>query len=226
MCGRFTLAADFEEILNGFKLDKILYEHKPRYNIAPTQTIAGVKSEGSERLLDGFYWGLLPSWTKSKKMAYSTFNARSETIQSKPAFRAAFSTQRMVVLSDGFYEWQKIGKEKQPYRFALNSRKVFGFAGLYDHWTSPDGEVIQSCTIITTIPNRVTDKVHDRMPVILDDNAMEIWLDPKIRDKDVLQSLLIPYDPEDMYMYPVSKEVGNVRNQASTLIEKIPLNSI
>lgn len=225
MCGRFTLAVEQEDVVEAFDIEEVQYDIKPRYNIAPTQTIAGVLNDHGNRILQGFHWGLLPFWAKSKKMAYSTFNARAESIQSKPAFRSAFPEKRMVVLADGFYEWAHKGKEKQPYRFRVKSSDVFAFAGLYDTWKSPEGELITSCTIITTTPNALTEKVHDRMPVILGEDELKIWLDPGVSDKDLLQGLLQPYDAEDMYTYPVSPSVGNVRNQGAELIEEIPLNS-
>ncbi|KQN97209.1 hypothetical protein ASF12_22150 [Paenibacillus sp. Leaf72] len=225
MCGRFTLAAEQHQIIETFKIEKVNYIHSPRYNIAPTQNIAGVILNDGRRTLDSFYWGLLPTWAKTRKLAYSTFNARSETLQSKPAFRSIFTKKRMIIIADGFYEWSHEGKEKQPYRFKVKSTEVFGFAGLYDRWQSPEGEEIQSCTIITTEPNQLTAKVHNRMPVILSEDAMNLWLDPSIEDKEILQGLLKAYDPEDMYVYPVTKSVGNVRNNLSNLIEEIPLNS-
>ncbi|GIO57940.1 SOS response-associated peptidase [Paenibacillus cineris] len=225
MCGRFTLTVETEDVIKAFDIEEVQYEIKPRYNIAPTQTIAGVLNDDGKRVLQGFHWGLLPFWAKSKKIAYSTFNARAESIQSKPAFRSAFPDKRMVILADGFYEWAHKGKEKQPCRFRVKSSDVFAFAGLYDTWKSPEGEHITSCTIITTTPNALTEKVHDRMPVILGEDELKIWLDPGVSDKDLLQGLLQPYDAEDMYTYPVSNSVGNVRNQGADLIEEIPLNS-
>lgn len=226
MCGRFTLAAGMEEIIESLGIEDVQYDHSPRFNIAPTQTIAGVITDDGKRSLQGFHWGLLPLWAKSKKMAYSTFNARAETIQKKPAFRSAFPEKRMAVIADGFYEWAHEGKEKHPFRFRVKSSNIFAFAGLYYHWESLEGELVQSCTIITTEPNSLTSKVHDRMPVILGKDELMMWLDPGVADKDLLQGLLRPYDAEDMYSYPVSKAVGNVRNQTPNLIEKIPLNSI
>lgn len=225
MCGRYTLAVEEEDLVQPFDIDDVQYEITPRYNIAPTQTVAGVRSDHGKRILQGFHWGLLPFWAKTKKMAYRTFNARAESIDSKPAFRSAFPEKRMAVLADGFYEWTHEGEHKQPYRFRVKSSEVFAFAGLYDDWKSPEGELITSCTIITTKPNSLTKKVHDRMPVILGEEELNIWLDPGVSDKDLLQGLLRPYEAEDMYSYPVSRSVGNVRNEGEELIEKIALNS-
>lgn len=132
MCGRFTLTANPEEVIDFLGIEDVQYEISPRYNIAPTQTIAGVLIDQGKRSLQGFHWGLLPFWAKSKKMAYSTFNARAESIQSKPAFRSAFPGKRMAVITDGFYEWAHKAKEKQPYRFRVKSSNVFALAGLYD----------------------------------------------------------------------------------------------
>ncbi|KQN96788.1 SOS response-associated peptidase [Paenibacillus sp. Leaf72] len=225
MCGRFTLAVEEKTILDTMKIQTVNYEHSPRFNIAPSQEVAGIISIDGKRTLAGFQWGLLPSWAKTRQIGYNTFNARSETLQSKPIFRSVFPQNRVIIVADGFYEWSGDGKNKQPYRIRVKSSEVFGFAGLFDRWRSDQGDEIQSCTIITTTPNELTGKIHDRMPVILSEEEMRIWLDSEIVDKELLQRLFKPYDSNDMYAYPVSKIVGNVRNHSSDLLDEISLDT-
>ncbi|WP_408976310.1 SOS response-associated peptidase [Paenibacillus jiagnxiensis] len=226
MCGRFTLVADESEVFETFSVERVDYEYSPRYNVAPSQTIAAIAHWDGERVLTGYRWGLIPFWAKDAKIGYKMINARAETIESKPAFRNLLSRNRVVIPSDGFYEWKKAGDDKQPFRFQLESKKVFGFAGLFDTWEHPEnGEMIRSCTIITTEPNQLVQDVHDRMPVILNSEGVNMWLDPKVTDKHVLQDLLVPYPAEQMILYPVSKMVGNVKNNQASLVDEIPMNS-
>ncbi|GAB6990100.1 SOS response-associated peptidase [Paenibacillus pini] len=226
MCGRFTLTADLSDITEVFSLigtEDI--DYKPRYNIAPSQHILAISEISGKRVLGEYRWGLVPFWAKDIKVGFSMINARAETIQEKPAYRNLLTRNRVVIPADGFYEWKKEGSDKQPFRFQLDSKKVFGFAGLYDEWKSPAGDTIRSCTIITTKPNDIVQDVHDRMPVILDDAGVSNWLDQEITNKDLLLELLIPYSGDRMISYAVSKEVGNVRNVDSGLIKEISLNS-
>ncbi|MFB4321620.1 SOS response-associated peptidase [Priestia sp. BR_2] len=226
MCGRFTLISDLSEIVDTFDVSSVEYEYKPRYNIAPSQTIAVINGSSGKRVLEGYRWGLIPFWAKDIKIGYKMINARAETLQSKPAFRHLITTKRIIIPSDGFYEWKREGKDKkQPYRFQIKSKGVYGFAGLYDEWKDPDGVILRSCTIITTKPNDLVADVHDRMPVILDHSAADTWLDPDIQDKDLILGLLRTYPGDSMRSYPVSALVGNVKNTGSELIDEIPLNS-
>lgn len=172
MCGRFTLTSEVSEVVDTFDVSKVDYEYQPRYNIAPSQTIAVIIDNGGKRILEGYRWGLVPFWAKDIKIGYKMINARAETIQSKPAFKHLNARKRIIIPSDSFYEWKREGKDKkQPHRFQIKSKGVYGFAGLYDEWTDPDGEKLRSCTIITTNPNDLVVNVHDRMPVILDNKA-------------------------------------------------------
>ncbi|NMO97104.1 SOS response-associated peptidase [Paenibacillus lemnae] len=226
MCGRFTLTSDLEEIQLAFDIDKINVDVQPRYNIAPSQTVAVIHGSSGHRVLEGYRWGLVPFWAKDKKIGYKTINARAETVQKKPAFRHLIERNRIIIPSDGFYEWKREGKRnKQPYRFQIKSKGLYAFAGLYDEWKSPEGEVLKSCTIITTAANKVVGQIHDRMPVILNQNGVNAWLDPEFTDKQQLQDLLIPYPDDLMVSYPVSKDVGNVKNTNAELIKEVTLNS-
>ncbi len=221
MCGRFSLAAELPDIMEEFQVEQTSINFRKRYNLAPTQRAVGVVNKEGTRTLEEFHWGLVPAWATDKKIAYNTINARAETVQTKPAFRSIFTRRRMVVCASSFFEWKTTDKEKQPYCIGLKDRNVLGFAGLYDLWNTPDGEILQSCTIITVECNAFMKNVHDRMPAILDREGVETWLDPAITDKNVLQSLLAPYADSKMMMYPVSSIVGNVRNETPEVLVNI-----
>jgi putative SOS response-associated peptidase YedK len=139
-------------------------------------------------------------------------NARSETAAMKPAFRDALKLRRCLVPADGFYEWQKTGKTKQPYCFEVNEGELFAFAGIWERWKDPGGKVLETCSILTTTPNAVTSAVHDRMPVILDPDSYDVWLDPGMTNADVASDLLKPYRAELMRGYPVSNRVNHAAN--------------
>jgi putative SOS response-associated peptidase YedK len=148
-------------------------------------------------------------------------NARAETVATSPAFRAAFRQRRCLVLADGFYEWQRQEKRKQPFYLRMQDDSPFAFAGLWDHWDGPDGQVIESCTLITTVPNDLVRPVHNRMPVILPPDQYELWLDPTMREVKVLESLLQPYPEEAMKAYPVSQLVNIPANDDPQCIEPL-----
>jgi putative SOS response-associated peptidase YedK len=157
-------------------------------------------------------WGLIPLWAKDSSVAASMINARSETADTKPAFRDALKSRRCLIPADGFYEWQRMGKTKQPYCFEVGEGQLFAFAGIWDRWSGPDGKTVETCSILTTTPNSVTSAVHDRMPVILDSDSYELWLDPGMRDVSAASELLKPYDARLMRCYPVSNRINRVAN--------------
>jgi putative SOS response-associated peptidase YedK len=210
MCGRFTQSQTAEMIAEVFQVAEVP-PLTPRYNIAPTQSVSTVLQtpEHSERQFRQLHWGLIPSWAKDPKMGAKMINARAETVAEKPAFRSAFKQRRCLVLADGFYEWKRLERKKQPYYFRLDDGKPFAFAGLWEHWEGPEGEAIASCTLLTTAPNDLLRSVHDRMPVILHPQDYDLWLDPEVKAPDVLQPLLQPYPTEAMTGYPVSTLVNN-----------------
>ena len=210
MCGRFTLITNLGAIAARFGVSRFLEEvrHAPRYNIAPTQTVIVVNDEGT-RTLTEMRWGLIPSWAKDPAIGNRMINARAETVATKPAFRVALRKRRGLIPADGFYEWQPVGRRKQPVRIVLKTREPFGFAGLWESWTSPEGEESRSCTIITTEANELLTPIHDRMPVILNHDAEAVWLDPTIQDSARLLPLLRPYPSEEMEIYQVSTRVNN-----------------
>ena len=139
-------------------------------------------------------------------------NARSETASTKPAFRDALKFRRCLIPADGFYEWKRDGKNKQPFCFEVNNGQLFAFAGLWDRWKDPSGRWIKTCSILTTTPNAVTEAVHDRMPVILDPNSYDVWLDPGMQNVAAVSELLTPYDARQMRCFPVSSRVNSVAN--------------
>lgn len=227
MCGRFTNNAKPEQIKKEFKVGtKNPNLFQPRYNIAPTQMIDVVLEPDSERLLSQLKWGLVPSWAKDAEIGSRMINARAETITEKPSFREAFRQRRCVIPASGFYEWQKMEKgAKQPYYFYLKDKEVFGFAGLWEEWLDKtNGELFETCTIITTGANEVLKPVHERMPVILKADNYDQWLDPKENDTDKLQKLLISYPAKEMASYPVSRGVNITSSNSAELI--LPVNSL
>jgi putative SOS response-associated peptidase YedK len=211
MCGRFTLTVDPDELLKAFAGITLPAEGSltPRYNIAPTQTVAVVPNNG-RNTIEFFRWGLIPSWAKDPAIGNRMINARAETLAEKPAFRSAFKNRRCLIPADGFYEWRKDpgGKSKTPMYVRLKSGEPFAFAGLWEAWRSPDDETILSCTIITTTPNALVEKIHDRMPVILKPDAAKRWLDPAEQEPVKLMNLLKPYPASQMTAYAVSKLVN------------------
>jgi len=170
--------------------------------------------------LDLMRWGLIPFWAKDIKISYPTINAMAETVETKPAFREAFRRRRCLLPVDNFYEWEKIGKERQPYAIALADRGIMALAGLWEMWRSPTGETVRSFTVITTEPNEIMRaSIHNRMPVILDPASWPIWLGEEPAND--LKALLAPYSATGMTSWPVSKRVGNVRNNDPDLVEPI-----
>ena len=221
MCGRFALKAPPRSIQEHFHLPETV-ALSPRYNIAPSQGIAVIRHlpGKSLRQLDMLRWGLIPPWAKDMKIGSKMINARGETLAEKPSFRTAFKKRRCLVAADGFYEWKHTGTEKQPFYVQLKKGVVFGFAGLWESWTSPDGNIVESCTIITTSANPLLREIHDRMPVILHPEDHETWLQDSTPEIS-LQQLLTPYPAEEMEMYQVSPEVNSPKNDTPACIRPI-----
>lgn len=224
MCGRFTLRASTSALVKQFAaIADIVFE--PRFNVAPTQPIAVVRirpnSDPPRREIAPLLWGLVPSWAKDLTIGNRMINARSETVDDKPAFRAAFRRRRCLVPADGFYEWQRQGKAKQPYLVHMVDERPFAMAGLWETWEGPEHNVVESCTILTTRPNQLMQPIHDRMPVILPNDSCEIWLDPEQSDRELLQSLLVPFDANQMNAHPVSTYVNRSTNEGPECIAPI-----
>lgn len=222
MCGRFTLITPAEALAEQFQLFEIP-SLAPRYNIAPTQPVAAVRRVpgDGQRELVLLRWGLVPFWAKDPGIGARMINARSETVAEKPAFRAAFRRRRCLVPADGFYEWRRLERGKQPFYVRLRDERPFAFAGLWEHWEGPDETAIDSCTLLTTEPNDLIRPVHSRMPVILAPKDYDLWLDPGVQKVELLQPLLRPYPSEGMLAYPISTWVNKPKNDSPRCIEPL-----
>jgi len=214
MCGRYRLSRRKQLIEEYFDTTPWDEDWSPRYNIAPTQPVPVIRQHPKEpvRQISIMRWGLIPHWAKDASGTASTINAKSETAATKPAFRDPFKFRRCLIPADGFYEWKKTGTSKQPFCFEVNDGELFAFAGLWDGWKDASGQWVKSCSILTTTPNAVTSTVHGRMPVILDRESYDLWLDPGMADVQVVSELRKPYDAKAMRSYPVSTRINRVEN--------------
>ena len=217
MCGRFSLISEMGELQGRFEFAAAGLSHTPRYNIAPSQPLLAVLN-GGERRAAHLRWGLIPSWAKSAAVGSRLINARAETVAERPGFRTALARRRCLVLADGFYEWQRAGKARRPMRVTLKSGEPFAFAGLWESWRDPDGEIVRSCTIITAAANDLVRPIHDRMPVILPREMEDFWLDEDVQDAGALCSVLAPYPAGAMDMYEVSSLVNRPSNDVPEVI--------
>jgi putative SOS response-associated peptidase YedK len=239
MCGRFALytpPARLARYFHATLADDTEPDYTPSWNVAPTDLVLGVRDrpdpDGGEptRRLMSFRWGLIPWWSKDAKSGSRQFNARSETVATKAAFREAFRERRIIVPADGFYEWQHSGEKqhsggkKQPYFLTRADGEPMAFAGLAERWrdkSAPDAPLIRSCTIITAPGGADLNGIHDRMPVILDPATFDLWLDPANEDSEELRALLRPPPAGTVVLRPVGPRVGNVANNDPTLIEAV-----
>lgn len=221
MCGRFTLTLDPGELQELLDLGPFIHIVQPRYNIAPSQPIPIVRNS-EKREVELYQWGLVPSWADDPKIGYRMINARSETANEKPSFRAAFKRRRCLILADGFFEWhaEEKGAQKTPYLFKLKNDAPFTFAGLYEHWQAPEGGELHTCTILTCSPNDLVKNYHNRMPVMLGEETRWSWLDAD-KDEDALLDLLIPYPAGEMKCYPVSRAVNSPENDKPEILNPV-----
>ena len=226
MCGRFTMMLMPNEMIEAFDLEAMSMEWVPRYNVAPSQPVA-VVTDPHTRRLDFMQWGLVPSWARDISIGNKLINARAETINEKPSFRTAFQRRRCLILADGFYEWSKANKSKgitaEPYLFQLKGGAPFAFAGLWENWESSEGDVLKSCTIITTRANGLVAQVHERMPVILTPENAWNWLEAKPASQ--LLGMLQPFSAEKMIMQSVSRLVNDPRREGPEIIQASFLSS-
>jgi putative SOS response-associated peptidase YedK len=227
MCGRFRLSRRKQIVEEYFDSISEEQDWVPRYNIAPSQPVPVIRQHSKQpiRQLSQMRWGLVPSWAKDASNAAMMINARSETVTIKPAFRDALRFRRCLIPADGFYEWQRSEKTKQPFCFEVQDGELFAFAGLWDRWKDAAGRWIETCSILTTTANSLTSLVHDRMPVILDSAGYDLWLDPGMKNGSVASDFLKPYDPRCMRCYPVSTRVNHVANddeECSRPVEPVP----
>lgn len=214
MCGRYRLSRRKELLAEYFDTNFDDLEWEPRYNVAPGQPIPVLRQGEGEAPLRASWmgWGLIPSWARDRKVGARMINARSETASTTPSFRESLQKRRCLVPADGFYEWKRSGKTKQPYCFELDNREIFAFAGLWDSWRDVDGRTLETCTILTTSPNDLLADVHDRMPVILDPEDYGLWLDAEMQDENRALQVLKPFEPKLMRRHPVSTRVNQVAN--------------
>jgi putative SOS response-associated peptidase YedK len=218
MCGRYTLRSRGSAKFYGVPSSELPF-WVPRYNIAPSQDVPVILERGAERELALFQWGLIPSWSKEPK---GFINARAETLQEKPSFSESFQRRRCLIPADGFFEWVRSRRSKQPYYFQMKDESPFAFAGIWDKWQR-DGVNITSCAIITTTPNELLATIHDRMPVILNTEAQEGWL--RSDDKPTeLRHLLVPFPESEMTSFPVSPDVNHPQVDDSRLVEPIDIS--
>ena len=226
MCGRVVQVKELASYATelGVKLSGQLPNAPPHYNGAPSQDLLVLRRhpQTGEDRLGLLRWGLIPHWAKDRKIAWKMINARAETIETAAAFRDAYRARRCLVPVDGFYEWKRIGKVKQPFLIATKGGEPFTLAGLWENWKDPDsGEWMRTFTIVTTDANELVANLHDRMPVIIAAADRERWLDPK----QEVDELLRPYPAALMTMWPVSTKVNSPKNDDRELIEPITLDA-
>jgi putative SOS response-associated peptidase YedK len=224
MCGRFTLTASVDQLIDRFDIEYFLEQEdfQPSYNIAPSQSVVAVINNGRHNKMGYLRWGLIPPWAKDMSIGHKMINARSETLLEKPSFRTAYKKKRCLIIADSFYEWKRLDeKRKTPMRIKLKSEELFAMAGLWENWQSPEGKSIFSCTVITTTPNKLVEGIHDRMPVILRPEDERTWLDPSIKDTRILEPLMAPLDEKWMDVYEVSSLVNSPKNNSIELIQRI-----
>lgn len=212
MCGRASMSASPDELREIFHLTEVP-PLEPRYNIAPTEPMAIIRTPGRLELVR---FGLIPPWAKDPREGTRFINARAETVATQPAFRDAFRSRRCLIVVSGFYEWQVRGKKKQPYFVHREDGKPFALAGLWSTWRSRDGQVVDSCSVITRVPSSMLAEVHDRMPVVLAPSDHDRWIDPGTPD---VAAFLDGHD-EMLVMHPVSARVNKPGNEGSELIAR------
>lgn len=212
MCTRYLLLErDYRATLESLGID-VAEEFLSRYNIAPSSLIPAVRAKPKKagREAVRLRWGLVPSWAKSDEGAKHA-NARAESVATKPSFRDALRTRRCVIPASGFYEWEKVGRERHPWVFRRRDERPFGFAGLWESWTAPGGTILETCTFITTEPNELMRPIHHRMPVMLMPEQFDPWLDPRVTDPEKLAPLLVPPPASAMTAVAVGSRMSNVR---------------
>ena len=223
MCGRFTQERPTSDLAEIFAAEDLADAPGGRFNVAPTDEAAVVVQRDERRAIKAYRWGLIPHWADSAKIGNRMFNARAETLTTSPAFRDAFRRRRCLVPVDSFFEWRREGTVRQPFRIMRSDARPLALAGLWSGWRDPEtDEVRRTFTIVTTTPNDLMRPIHDRMPVVLAEEAWDRWLDPALPDPGELQGLLVPAPDEDLEAYPVSRAVNNVRNDGPGLIERLP----
>ena len=219
MCGRYasTTPPETMRALFGY-LEQPNFP--PRYNIAPTQPIAIVRTVEGKRHFALVRWGLIPSWVKDPRAFSLVINARGESVNEKPAFKSAMKYRRCLVPADGFYEWKRQGDRKQAYFVRLKGGGPLAFAGLWESWMGPNGEELETAAIVTTQASRSIAHIHDRMPVIVPPEAFDFWLDPKV-DAQTAAAAIQPAPDAAIEAYEVSSAVNRTANDTPALLEPL-----
>src|SRR5579862_6852437 len=230
MCGRYVLATPIDELVRFFDAREapgIDDAYLPSYNVAPTREVVCLALDGEgHRILDEYRWGLIPWWAKDSSIGSRLFNARAESVTTKPAFRDAFKSRRLAILADGFFEWRKdADNRRQPFYLTRRDGTPMAFAGLWDSWRDPSvaggTSRVRSCTIVTTGASAEVAPIHNRMPVVLEPAALEVWLDADGPDQDEVEALLSAQPSGILEARPVGRRVGNVRNDDPSLVEPV-----
>ena len=227
MCGRFTQQRPASELAEIFAAEPLADELGARYNVAPTDEAFVVVQREERRAITAYRWGLIPHWATERKAGSRMFNARAETLTASPAFRDAFRRKRCLVPVDSFYEWRRLGGARQPFRVARADGRPLVLAGLWAGWRDPEIDaVVRTFTIVTTAPNDQLADLHDRMPVILPDDAWAPWLAADGTDAAGLLGLFEPTDDIELVIHPVGRGVNDVRQDGPGLIEPIRLEPV
>src|SRR5262245_54175565 len=220
MCGRYAITSS-PEALRALLAYLDLPNFPPRWNVAPTQPVPIVRVDQGQRRFALVRWGLIPSWVKDPKQVSLVFNARAEAVNDRPAFQNAMKRRRCLLPADGFYEWKKEGDISRPHFVRRRDRVPFAFAGLWESWMGPNGEEMESATIITTNANRLLRTIHERMPVIIAPDAFGLWLDTANVDALTAAALLTPAPEDLLEAYEISTAVNRVANDSAKLIEPV-----
>jgi putative SOS response-associated peptidase YedK len=196
-----------------------LRELGPRYNVAPTQPLAVVTQRDEGRFVEAHRWGLVPPWAKSVAVGSRMINARAETVATSSAFRASFLRRRCIVPADGFYEWQRDGRQRRPFLISRPDGVPLAMAGIWAPWRDPaSGDWLLTAAVVTTAANATVGRLHDRMPVLLGAEELDLWLDPELRDEALLRDLLQPAADDMLELSPVSSRLNNVANEGPELL--------
>ncbi|MFA7405615.1 MAG: SOS response-associated peptidase [Pelobacteraceae bacterium] len=220
MCGRFVANIPTGELNAIFALSESP-QLEPRFNVAPTQQVAVIRNNGDHNHLDLLKWGFVPSWSKDLSFGSHLINARSESVAEKPAFRHAIKFRRCIVPTSGFYEWSHTGNKKQPYYFQLADHSPMCLAGLWESWKAPDGNELETFTILTTVANKLVEPFHDRMPVILHPESFALWLSHTMHDPEQLLPLFQPFPAQEMTVHKVPDLVNNAKFDSPACIAQV-----
>ena len=227
MCGRFVRTLEPAALAAYLGADEVVGQAPaPSWNVAPTDPVCAAVERRGRRLLETMRWGLIPHWASGRKGPLN-INARAETVSTTPAFRDSLRRRRCLIPADGFYEWEPKQSGRRPHYVTLASGEPMTFAGLWSAWRDPESEEwVRSCAVITTVANRRLEGIHARMPVILEPESWDMWLDGELREADALEPLLRPLPAPAITEHPVADLVNNVRNDLPENIAPLPAGLI